>query len=151
MGIPGAKHAELYIGLLKEAFHKYFRASNAPMVLWENSIQQRASTHNVIPCPLFQADGQTPHISTFGVQGDISNLYTFECYERVYYREGGSFPENKEKIGRVLGPFKNKGNYMAQYMLNAKARVITRCTICKLSKDEIFCETKKKNLDFLRI
>ena len=35
---------------------------------------------------------------------------------------------------------------MAQYVLNAKARVITRRTICKLSNDEIFCETKKKKL-----
>ena len=78
-GTPRANHAELYIGLLKEAVRKYLQASNAPMVIWDYSIQQRASIHNSVPRNLFQSDGQTPHVSTFGVQGDISNLCTFGC------------------------------------------------------------------------
>ena len=51
------------------------------MVLWDYAIQRRASIHNAVPRPLFQADGQTPHVSTFGVQGDISNLCTFGYYK----------------------------------------------------------------------
>ena len=50
--------AELYIVLLKEAVYKDLRASNSPMFLWCYAIQRRASIHNAIPRPLFQADGK---------------------------------------------------------------------------------------------
>ena len=136
--------AELYIGLLKEAVHKYLQASNAPMVIWDYSIQCRDSIHNSVPLPLLQSDRKTPYVSTFGVQGDISNLCTFERYKWVYYSDGGSLPKNKENIGRVLVPIKNEGNKMAQSVLNAKASVIPRPTIRKLRKDEIFSDTKKQ-------
>ena len=39
--------------LLKEAVCKDLRASNSPMVLWDYTIQQRASTQNAVPRPLF--------------------------------------------------------------------------------------------------
>ena len=114
------------------------------MVLWDYAIQRYASIHNAVPCPLFQADGKTPHVSTFGVQVDISNLCTFGWYEWVYYRDGGSIPKNKENLGRVLGPIKNEGNEMAQAVLSARERVIPRRTICKLCNDDIFSETEKR-------
>ena len=79
-GTPWANRAELYIGLLKENFRKDLQASNAPMVLWDYAIPRRASIHS----HLFQSDGQTPHVSTFGVQGGISNLFTFVWYECIY-------------------------------------------------------------------
>ena len=44
-----------------------------------------------------------------GSQGDISNLCNFAWYEWVYYRDHDSFPENKEKLGHVLGPIKSGG------------------------------------------
>ena len=92
---------------------------------------------------MFQADVQTPHVSNFGLQGDISNLCTFELYEWLYYHDGGSLPKNKLKIGRVLGLIKNEGNEMAQAVLNAKSSFIPFRTIRKLRKDEIFSETEK--------
>ena len=89
---------ELYIGLLKEAVHKDLRASNAHMVLWYYAIQWRSSIRNAVPFPFFQSYGQTPHVSTFGVQGDISNLCTVGWYEWVYYCDVGTFTENKVKL-----------------------------------------------------
>ena len=56
------------------------------------------------------------------------------------------FPENKENIGRVLGPINNEGNEMAQDVLNKKSRVIPCHTIRKLRKDEIFSETEKRKM-----
>ena len=86
----------MYIFLLKESVHKDIQASNATMVLWDYAIQRRASIHNAAPRPLLQVDGKTPYVSTFGVQGDISNLCTSGWYEWLYYRDSVSFPENKE-------------------------------------------------------
>ena len=69
--------------------------------------------HNLVPRPLFQKNGLSPHTATFGSQRNISNFCNFGWYEWVYYRDHGSFPINKLKLGRTLGPIKNNGNEMA--------------------------------------
>lgn len=143
-GTPWANRAELYIGLLKEAVRKDMRATNSPMVLWDYAISRRAMIHNAIPRPLFQANGLTPHAATFGVQGDISNLCNFGWYEWIYYRDHGSFPKAKEKLGRALGPLKNEGNEMAQGVLTSKGTVIPRRTLRKLNKSELHSESEKR-------
>ena len=125
-GTPWANRAELYIGWLKEAVRKDLRASNAPMVLWDYAIQRRASIHNDVPRTLLQADGQMPHVSNFGFQGDISNLCTFGWHKWVYYRDGGSFPKNKDFLKSALShqewrewygtsyyECKSKGNFLS--------------------------------------
>ena len=76
-GTPWSNRAELYIGLLKETVRKDMRDSNFPMVLWDYAIERRACIQNVVPRPLFQNKGLTPHTATFGVEGDISNICNF--------------------------------------------------------------------------
>ena len=149
-GTPWANRAELYIGLLKEAVRKDMHASHSPMVLWDYAIERRAAIHNLIPRPLFQNNGLTPHSATFGSQGDISNLCNFGWYEWVYYRDHGSFPVNKLKLGRVLGPIKNEGNEMAQAVLTSKGTIIPRRTLRKLTPAELASSTeehKRKHFD----
>ena len=142
-GTPWANRAELYIGLLKEAVRKDMRASNSPMCLWDYAIERRAMIHNLVPRPLFQNKGLTPHAATFGESGDISNICTFAYYEWVYYRDHGSFPENKEKLGRVLGPLRNEGNEMAQAVVTSKATVVPRRTMRKLTSSELHNDSEK--------
>ena len=143
-GTPWANRAELYIGLLKEAVRKDLRATNSPMVLWDYAIERRALIHNAVPRPLFQNNGLTPHSATFGVEGDISKICNFGWYEWVYYRDHGSFPENKQKLGRVLGPIPNEGNEMAQGVLTSKGTIVPRRTIRKLNTSELHSETEKR-------
>ena len=109
-GTLWANRSEPYIRFLKEAVRRYMCQSNLPMSLLCYCTDRRAKINNAILRPLFQAQGRSPHVCTFGVQGDISNICNFGWYEWVYYRDAGSFPENKEKIGRVLGPTVNEGN-----------------------------------------
>ena len=141
---PWANRAELYIGILKEATRKDLRSSNAPMVLWDYAIERRARIHNAVPRPLFQSNGLAPHTATFGVEGDISNICTFGWYEWVYYRDDCSFPENKEKLGRVLDPIKNEGNEMAQAILNSNAKVVSRRSLRRLNVEERHSDTHKQ-------
>ena len=139
-----ANRAELYIGLLKEAVRKDMRSSHSPMVLWDYAIERRAMIHNAIPRALFQANGLSPHAATFGVQGDISNICVFGWYEWVYYRDHGTFPMNKEKLGRVLGPLRNEGNEMAQAVLTSKGTVVPRRTLRRLTVAELHSEVEKR-------
>ena len=105
-GTPWSNRAELYIGLLKEATTKDMRHANSPLALWDYALERRAMIHNLVPRPLFQNQGLSPHEITFGSQGDISRLCNFGWYQWVYYRDHGTFPVSKLKLGRVLGPMK---------------------------------------------
>lgn len=144
---PWANRAELYIGLLKEAVRRDLRVSNAPMRLWDYCMERRANIHNVVPRPLFQNQGLTPHEATLGEQADISNLCTFNWYDWVYYRSPASFPHNKECLGRVLGPCPNEGSIMAQSILTSKGTVVTRRTLRSLTPAEERSDIEKKKRD----
>jgi hypothetical protein len=111
---------------------------------WDYAIERHALIHNLIPRPLFQNNGLTPHSATFGNQGDISNLCNFGWYKWIYYRDHGSFPVAKEKLGQALGPIKNEGNEMAHAILTAKGTVISRRTIHKLQEAERNSETERQ-------
>ena len=143
-GTPWSNRAELYIGLMKEAVRKDMRASHSPMVLWDYCLERRALIHNTIPRPLFQLNGLTPHEATLGAPADISNLCNYNWYEWVYYRDHGSFPENKEKLGRVLGPVRNEGNEMAQSVLTFNGTVVTRQSIRRLRPSEVNSTTEQR-------
>jgi hypothetical protein len=66
---------------------------------------------------LFQLDGTNPHTMTFGTEADILNLCHFGWYEWVYFRDvRTALPYQIECLGRCLGPAKNEGNAMAQWI-----------------------------------
>ena len=39
--------------------------------------ERRAIIHNLTPHNLFQLNGNTPYVATFGQQGDMSNVFQF--------------------------------------------------------------------------
>ena len=84
-----------------------------------------------------------PNTTTFGESGDISNIYNFGYYEWVYYIDQGSFPQNKEQLGRVFDPTRNECNEMAQAVITYKATVVPRHTMLKLTSSELYDESEK--------
>ena len=71
------------------------------------------------------------------------NLCIFGYYEWVYYRDQGSFPQNKKQLVRVLGHIRNKDNEMSQAVVTHKARVLPCRTMRKLTYSELHDETEK--------
>ena len=41
----------------------------------------------------------------------------------VYYRDYGNYPENMEKLERILGPIRNEGYDIAQAVITSKVTV----------------------------
>jgi hypothetical protein len=118
-----ANRAELYIGLIKESVRKDMRMTSSPLVLWDYCMERRALIFQITAKTLFQLNGVNPHTFTFGTEADISNLCQYGWYEWVYFRDvKTSFPYQKECLGRCLGPAKNEGNAMAQWILKANGR-----------------------------
>ena len=132
-----ANRSEMAIGYLKEATRKDLRETGSPIVLWDYCMERRAIINQVTAKKLFQLHGTNPHTATFGTQADISNICHFGWYEWVYYRDKlASYPFQKECLGRCLGPAKNEGNVMANWVLTQSGKVIPRRTIRRLKKDE---------------
>ena len=146
-----ANRAELYIGLFKKAIRRDLRLSNCPMVLWDYCAQRRALIHNLTPRNLFQLEKQTPYQITTGTQGDISNLCRFAWYDWCYYKEASEkatiFPNQKESLGRILGPSKNEGNEMAQWVLTRKGTVVPRRSCRRLTQEELDSPSEVKKRD----
>ena len=70
---------------------------------------------------LFQLEGQNPYMTTLGEMGDIYYLCQFGWYEWMYFCQNtASFPYQKEELGRCLGPTKNEGNEMSQWIIQKK-------------------------------
>ncbi len=100
---------------------------------------------------LFQLNGTNPHTSTFGTEADISHICQYAWYEWVYYRDAKtSFPYQKEGLGRCLGPAKNEGNAMAQWILKENGKVVPHRTLRRLTPAELSpsnkVETEKRSL-----
>lgn len=133
-----ANRAELYIGLMKESIRKDIRETHSPLVLWDYCAERRALIFNLTAKNLFQLQGQNPYTATFGEEGDISNLCQFGWYEWVYFRDGSqAFPTMRECLGRCLGPAKNEGNEMAQWILKMNGQIVPRRSLRRLSEAEL--------------
>ena len=112
------------------------RESDAPMVLLDYCIERRALIANATAKDNYKLQGAMAHAATFGEPPNISNL-RWGWYKWCYYRDDTTFPQPREVRGRCLGPAKNKGSEMAQYVLNIKGSVVPRHTLRWLWPDEL--------------
>ena len=141
-----ANRAELYIGIFKESTRQDMRRANSPMCLWDYCAERRCLIHNVTPKELFQLNGSNPLTLTLGLRGDISSFCQFAWYDWCYYRHETNiqYPYQKESLGRVLGPCKNEGNIMSQYILQRNGKVVPRRSVRPLTISEINSPTEEK-------
>ena len=129
-----------------KAVRKDMRESNSPLCFWDYCVEQRAWINNLTAKNAFKLHGSTPHTLTTGDEGNISNLCQYGWYEWHYFRDQtAAFLNNKEVLGRVLGPARGAGNEMAQWILEANDRVVPRRSLGPLKVDEIHSPVEIKN------
>ena len=147
-GTPWSNKAELYIGLLKEAIRKDMRESHSPLAFWDYCVERRACVHNLTVKSRFNLHGSNPHTATFGTDGDISALCQYAWYEWCYFRDqSAGFPDNKEVLGRILGPARGAGNEMAQWVLKANGNVVACRSHRPLTTAESYSPVEQKKRD----
>ena len=148
-GTPWSNKAELYIGLIKEAVRKDMHESYSPLCFWDYCVERRARINNLTAKNAFRLHGSTPHTLTTGDEDNISHLCQYGWYEWCYFRDQTAvFPNNKEVLGRVLGPARGAGNEMGQWILKANGRVVPRRSLRPLKIDELHSpvEIKKREV-----
>ena len=124
---------------------------DVPMVLWDFCAELRMRINNLNAWPLFQLQGQNPHLAKFGEEGYISNVCQFKWYEWAYAMDGAAkFPNQAQFLCRVLGPTTNDGNEIAKWCLKLKVngKIVPRRSIVPLITDQLKNnkETLKRNV-----
>ena len=120
-----SNQSELLIGLFKESIRKDTLEANIPLVFWDYCAERRYTTTNMTAKNLFQLQGKNSHTATYGEQGYISNIFQFGWYKWVYARDGSEpFPHMTEILGHFLGPARNEGNELTQWILNINMQVV---------------------------
>ena len=143
-GTPWSNTAELYIGLIKEAVRKDMCKSNSPLCFWDYCVERRARINNLTAKNAFRLHGSTPYTLTTGDEGVISNLCQYGWYEWCYFRDQtAASPNNKEVLGRVLGPARGAGNEMAQWIHKANGRGVPRGSLRPLNVDQLHNPVEK--------
>jgi hypothetical protein len=88
-------------------------------------MERRALIFQIAAKKLFQLNGTNHCTMTFGTEADILNLCHFGRYKWVYFQDVKiAFPYLKECLGHCLGPAKNEGNAMAQWILKENGKVV---------------------------
>ena len=121
---------------------------NCPLFFWDYCAERRAAITNMTAKELFQLQIQTAHFATFGEEGDISNICQIWWYEWVYFRETtAKFPFPAHVLGRCLGPAKNEGNEMTQWVLKQNGKIFPLRKMRRLTPEEWAreVETKKRS------
>jgi hypothetical protein len=122
---------------MKEATQKDMQSLGSPLVLWDYCMEHRALIFQITAKKLFWLNGMNPHTMTFGTEADISNLCHFGWHEWVNFQDvETAFPYRKECLRRCLGPAKNEGNAMAQWILKENSKVVPQHTLRCLSPAE---------------
>ena len=111
------------------------------MVLWDYAIELRTIAHKAVSYPCFQDQDKITDEYTFGKQSNMDDVYKFGWHDWVCYRDHGSYPKNKEKLGRVLRTHNNEVKEMSQSIVASRGYVITRRTVRSLITLEIQSET----------
>ena len=137
-----ANLAERFIGLLKNGVRADLRESDAPLVLWDYCMERRVQIMNLTARGNHKLQGLNPYTKTFHETADISNICNFGWYEWCYYREDSrsayhKFPKALDKLGRCLGPSKDHGNEMCQWVLSESGKVKPCRTIRRLTPHEL--------------
>eukprot|EP00957_Ditylum_brightwellii_P159895 12170980-Ditylum_brightwellii.AAC.1 len=134
---------------MKEAAQKDMKESDCSLALWNYCVEQRAQVNNFTANNFFKLNGTTPHMALTGEEGDILSLCIFKWYEWCYFREQNmSFPFNKEVLGCILGPAKDEGDEMAQWVMKGNGNVMSCQTLRLLNVEELNNKSKIRSCKF---
>ncbi|MGH3056523.1 MAG: hypothetical protein ACRDL7_16235, partial [Gaiellaceae bacterium] len=124
---PWQNRAEREIQESKKMHRRLINEYHVPQQLWDYSIKFAAELRSKTVHP--KLHGRSPYEILTGDTPDISHLIHFAFYQPVHYLESSStFPEEREKLGRWLGPAHNIGQAMCYYILKPNGQVICRST-----------------------
>jgi len=145
---PWSDAAETVVKEIKNGVARQMFRSKAPKRLWDDCVEfvayQQSNTWN----NRYANQDEVPETVMSGQTSDISIWVQHEWYEWIKFRDTAiSFPDDKEVLGRYLGPSIDVGPAMTAKILKANGEVVHRSTYRSLMEEEIADEKEKKERD----
>ena len=120
-----ANRYELNIGSFKESIRKDTHEANSPLVFLDYCAEGRVAITNMTVKNLFQLQGKNAHTATYREQRDIFIIFQLGWCKWVYARDGYEpFTHMTEILDRCIGPARNEGNELTQWILNINMQVV---------------------------
>ena len=127
------------------------RESDSTLILWDYCAERRVRNNNLTAMKLFQLQGQNTQWQPLG-QREISQISATSMVLMVLF-DGprGVVPHAKKSLGKVLGPAKNCGNGMAQWILKSNSQIFPRRSLRHLRTEEVNTNLveERKHLAFM--
>ena len=145
---PWSDAAETIVKETKNGTARQMFRSKAPKRLWDDCVEfvayQQSNTWN----NRYINQDEVPETVISGQTSDISIWVQHEWYEWVKFRDTTvPFPDDKEVLGKYLGPSIDVGPAMTAKILKANGQVVHRSTYRSLTDEEIASENEKKDRD----
>jgi hypothetical protein len=130
--------AEGVIRELKKGAGRKMVKTKTPKRLWDDCLEFESLIRSNTAHDIYELGGETPETIMSGETSDISQLCELSWYEWLKFRDGAaSFPQDKQVLGRYLGPSIDIGPAMTAKILKANGSVIHTSTYRPLTPDEI--------------
>jgi hypothetical protein len=111
---------------------------SVPKRLWDDALEWEATIKRHMYHDSFELQGEVPETLMISQTADISALAEIGFFDWVWwYDEPASFPDEKCKIGRYLGPSRNHGSEMRSKILKANGNARHTATFVALTDDEM--------------
>lgn len=134
---PFQNRAESEIRELKRLSGRWMVKMRSPKVLWDHCLELSSRVRSATQHNLYQLKGEVPETLMTGETTDISHLCEYSWYEWVMYNDDVGFPEDKQKLGRYLGPTDpGIGSTMSYKILRPSGKLVRRTTVRKLTPQE---------------
>ena len=135
---PWQQAAEGAIRELKRASLRKQLRKQSPDKLWDHCIELEAmiQSHTALNYP--ELEGQVPETIMTGQTADISPYIEHEWYDWVFaFDTGRQYPNDKEILGRYLGPARNVGPAMCAKILKRNGQILYTSTYRSLTPKEL--------------
>ena len=135
---PWTNYAESTIREVKKSSSRKMQSTGCPKRFWDDCIEMEAMIMSHTAHPLWELKGEVPETVMTGNTADISQFADLAWYDWVFFRDTTiAFPDDKEVLGKYLGPSFDIGPAMCAKFLKENGEVVHRSTYRPLTKDEL--------------
>ena len=135
---PWQNAAEGCIRELKKATARAQAKAQSPLALWDHCIELQANIRSRTAHDNIELEGQVPETIITGQTADISPYVEHAWYDWVYAIDPiQSFPQDREILGRWLGPARDIGPAMCAKILKENGRILYASTYRGLTQAEV--------------
>jgi uncharacterized protein YegP (UPF0339 family) len=133
---PWQNRAEPGINMVKKHTQRAMNQERIPGAAWDYVLSWSAE---VLSHLAFPTNGNRSGIeNVLGDSPDISHLLYFDIYQPVHYLEQVvAFSEDRQLLGRWLGPLHDAGQALCYWIMKANGEVISWSTVKAITKRDI--------------